>query len=106
MTKSVGNDPRPSNVICLKDAHRVPDPREGSNMKKLAFVAVVCGMFGMAAPASAGCLGGAAVGAVAGHMMGHHAVAGAAAGCAIGHHSAAKKERAAQQQDQNMNSNH
>ena len=75
-------------------------------MKKLAFVAAVCGMFGMAAPAYAGCLTGAAVGAVAGHMMGHHGVAGAAAGCAIGHHSAVKKERAAQQQDQNMNNNH
>jgi hypothetical protein len=75
-------------------------------MNKLAFVAAVIGMFGIAAPASAGCLGGAAVGAVAGHLMGHHGVAGAAAGCAIGHHSAAKKERAAQQQDQNQNTNH
>ena len=75
-------------------------------MKKLAFVAAICGMLGMAAPAYAGCLGGAAVGAVAGHMMGHHGVAGAAAGCAIGHHSAVKKERAAQQQDQTQNTNH
>ena len=75
-------------------------------MKKLAFVAAICGIFGMAAPAYAGCLGGAAVGAVAGHMMGHHGVAGAAAGCAIGHHSAVKKERAAQQQDQTQNTNH
>ncbi|MHB1676712.1 MAG: hypothetical protein ACYCSS_04105 [Sulfuriferula sp.] len=35
-----------------------------------------------------GCLKGAAIGGVAGHVMGHHAVLGAAAGCFIGHHKA------------------
>ena len=40
-----------------------------------------------------GTMKGAAVGAVAGHMMGHHAVAGAAAGAAIGHHERAKSEK-------------
>jgi hypothetical protein len=40
-----------------------------------------------------GTMKGAAVGAVAGHMMGHHAVAGAAAGAVIGHHERAKSEK-------------
>jgi hypothetical protein len=37
-----------------------------------------------------GCLKGAAVGGVVGHVAGKHGVVGAAAGCAIGHHDAAK----------------
>jgi hypothetical protein len=41
---------------------------------------------------AAGCLKGAVVGGVAGHMV-HHGVLGAAAGCAIGHHEASKHER-------------
>lgn len=50
-----------------------------------------------------GCLSGAAVGGVAGHVAGKHAVLGAAAGCAINHHRdkvADKKAAAAQQQQQ------
>jgi hypothetical protein len=48
-----------------------------------------------------GCIKGAAVGGVVGHVAGHHAVAGAAVGCVIGHHQAKVKERqaAAQSQD-------
>ncbi|HUO21473.1 MAG TPA: hypothetical protein VMU59_03060 [Caulobacteraceae bacterium] len=46
-----------------------------------------------AAPASAGCLTGAAVGGVAGHMAHHHALVGAAAGCVVGHGMAARKKR-------------
>ena len=47
-----------------------------------------------------GCLKGAAVGGVAGHMVGSgHAVAGAAAGCAIGHHKASKDAKQAAQQN-------
>lgn len=42
------------------------------------------------APSEAGCLKGAAVGAVAGHFAHHHAVLGAIAGCAVGHHLAVK----------------
>ncbi len=38
---------------------------------------------------AAGCLKGAVVGGVAGHLE-HHAVLGAVAGCAVGHHMAAK----------------
>ena len=40
-----------------------------------------------------GCLKGAAVGAVAGHYMHHHAVLGAIGGCIVGHHLAAEKAR-------------
>jgi len=39
---------------------------------------------------AAGCLKGAAIGGVAGHYAGHHAVLGAAAGCVIGHHEASR----------------
>ena len=47
-----------------------------------------------AAPAhAAGCLEGAAVGGVAGHLMGHHALLGAGAGCLIGRHEADKSAR-------------
>jgi hypothetical protein len=44
-----------------------------------------------------GCIKGAAVGGVVGHVAGHHAVAGAAVGCVIGHHRATVKEREAAQ---------
>ena len=42
---------------------------------------------------AAGCLKGAAIGGVAGHVAGKHGVVGAAAGCAIGHHHANKKAK-------------
>ena len=42
-----------------------------------------------------GCLKGAAVGGVGGHVAGHHGLIGAAAGCAVGHHMANKKDKAA-----------
>jgi len=44
-----------------------------------------------------GCIKGAAVGGVVGHVAGHHAVAGAAVGCVIGHHRSTVKEREAAQ---------
>lgn len=57
------------------------------------FVVAAC-LVGVASPAMAeGCLKGAAVGGVAGHVAGNHAVAGGAAGCAIGHHEAKKKDK-------------
>jgi outer membrane lipoprotein SlyB len=40
-----------------------------------------------------GCLKGAAVGAIAGHYMHHHAVLGAIGGCVVGRHLAADKAR-------------
>ena len=47
-----------------------------------------------------GCLKGAAVGGVGGHVAGGHGVLGAAAGCAVGRHMANKndKQQAAQAQ--------
>ena len=44
-----------------------------------------------------GCLKGAAVGGVVGHVADHHAVVGAAVGCVIGHHRAKVHEREAAQ---------
>ena len=41
-----------------------------------------------------GCLKGAAVGGVAGHVAGSHGLLGAAAGCAVGRHQANKKDAA------------
>jgi hypothetical protein len=56
---------------------------------------------GWLAPAhAAGCLKGAAVGGVAGHLAGHHGVLGAGAGCIIGHHEATKAAREKTQQQQ------
>ena len=46
---------------------------------------------------AAGCLKGAAVGGVAGHMAGHHGLLGAGAGCAVGHHEASKHQRQGEQ---------
>ncbi len=42
-----------------------------------------------------GCLKGAAIGGIGGHVAGHHGLIGAAAGCAVGHHMANKKQAAA-----------
>ena len=40
-----------------------------------------------------GCVKGAAVGGVGGHVAGGHGVLGAAAGCAVGRHMANKKDK-------------
>ena len=45
-----------------------------------------------------GCIKGALVGGVGGHMA-HHGLMGAAAGCAIGHHMASKHAKAAAAQN-------
>jgi outer membrane lipoprotein SlyB len=56
----------------------------------LAFV----GLISVGGIASAkGCIKGAAVGGVAGHVVGKHGVLGAAAGCVVGRHQANKKDR-------------
>ena len=56
----------------------------------------------------AGCLKGAAVGGIAGHVAGHHGVIGAGAGCIIGHHEASKqaKEKVQQQQQGSSGDGH
>lgn len=40
-----------------------------------------------------GCIKGGAVGAVGGHVAGHHAVLGAVGGCVVGRHMANKKAK-------------
>lgn len=49
-------------------------------------------VFSQAAEAK-GCLKGAAVGGVAGHVVGGHGLLGAAGGCAVGRHEANKKAK-------------
>ena len=63
-------------------------------MRKVAYFVLASAV--MLSPVGAnakGCIKGAAVGAVAGHVAGRHGKVGAAAGCAIGHHKAAKAAR-------------
>jgi hypothetical protein len=48
---------------------------------------------------AAGCLKGAAIGGVTGHLAGHHGLLGAGAGCIIGHHEASKHARERAEQD-------
>jgi hypothetical protein len=64
-------------------------------MKSLLAVTVAVAAMGFAAPAvyAKGCLKGAAVGGVGGHVAGGHGVAGAAAGCLVGRHMANKKAK-------------
>jgi hypothetical protein len=62
-------------------------------MRKLFFPIVMSlGMLPLGVHAH-GCLKGAAVGGIVGHVAGHHALAGAAVGCVVGHHRAKVKER-------------
>jgi uncharacterized protein YcfJ len=69
---------------------------------QLLVVALSAALVTLAAPANAkGCVKGAAVGGVAGHVAGHHGLLGAAAGCVVGKHSAAKKDKAAAEQNAN-----
>jgi hypothetical protein len=66
--------------------------------RKLVSIMLTSALFAVAGAAQAkGCLEGAAVGGVAGHMAGKHGTAGAVGGCAIGHHEASKKEKKAQE---------
>jgi hypothetical protein len=65
--------------------------------RKLASFVIVTGAFFVTGAAQAkGCLEGAAVGGVAGHVAGQHGAVGAAGGCAVGHHEANKKDKAKQ----------
>lgn len=61
-------------------------------MRSIILSVTALALVGSVNVASAGCLGGAAVGGVAGHVAGHHGLLGAAAGCAVGHHMAKKKK--------------
>lgn len=70
-------------------------------MRKLSVFVVTVGLLLSATSQvqAKGCIKGAAVGGVAGHIK-HHGVAGAAAGCVVGHHMANKKEKKEKQQQQ------
>ena len=67
------------------------------NRKLVTLVAASSMFFATGAVYAKGCLEGAAVGGVAGHVAGKHGAVGAAGGCAIGHHEANKKDKKAQQ---------
>lgn len=54
---------------------------------------------------AAGCLKGAVVGGVAGHVVGRHAVVGAIGGCLVGRHVAAKKAEDAKRAKQDVKNN-
>ena len=58
----------------------------------LVLASAISGLPGIAG--AKGCLKGAAVGGVAGHVEGHHGLIGAAAGCAIEHHRAKVRDKA------------
>ena len=61
---------------------------------RLCIIAMLLGIAGAPQIASAkGCLKGAAVGGVGGHVAGGHGVIGAAAGCVVGRHMANKKDK-------------
>jgi hypothetical protein len=66
-------------------------------MKRQIFALAIASsmLFATSAVYAKGCLEGAAVGGVAGHVAGKHGAVGAAGGCAIGHHEANKKDKAA-----------
>jgi len=62
-------------------------------MRKIFIVVSVLSLTLVSGIASAkGCIAGAAVGGVAGHVAGKHGLIGAAAGCAVGRHNANKKD--------------
>ena len=67
------------------------------NRKLVTLVAASSMVFATGAVYAKGCLEGAAVGGVAGHVAGKHGAVGAAGGCAVGHHEANKKDKKAQQ---------
>jgi hypothetical protein len=80
--------------------------RRRSNMKAILAALIITGGAGIAQPALAkGCLKGAAIGGVAGHLAGGHGVLGAAAGCLIGRHEAKKRDRQRLEQRENRDSN-
>jgi hypothetical protein len=94
-------------VTALRNGRRVPISGvtanlEETSMKIVAFaVALSLAVGGGVNSANAvGCVSGAVVGGVAGHLAHHHTLVGAAAGCAIGHHMAvvAKRKRIAAEQ--------
>ncbi len=70
-------------------------------MKSMFILAglTLVGAAALSQPAAAvGCLSGAVVGGIGGHVV-HHGVLGAIAGCAVGHHMAVQERRQEEQRD-------
>lgn len=65
------------------------------NIKTLLCVAATAAALLPGVTNAKGCLKGAAVGGIGGHVAGHHGLIGAAAGCAVGRHMANKQAKAA-----------
>lgn len=68
------------------------------NIKALFYVAAITTAILPGASNAKGCLKGAAVGGVGGHVAGHHGLIGAAAGCVVGRHMANKQAKNASMQ--------
>lgn len=67
---------------------------------QIALLSLFAALTAVSVPAQAkGCLKGAAIGGVGGHVAGGHGLAGAAIGCAVGRHRANKKDREMQRVD-------
>ena len=64
----------------------------------LAVAAALLVLGATSAANAKGCIKGAAVGGVAGHVAHHHGLIGAGIGCLVGRHHAKQKELQAQQQ--------
>lgn len=63
-------------------------------IKRIFAITVLAAMAVVPQLASAkGCLKGAAIGGVGGHVAGGHGLLGAAAGCVVGRHMANKKDK-------------
>jgi hypothetical protein len=86
-------------LLVQADAHPHRWHQGDNKMTKYARIIPIVLALGTAniTSAEAGCLKGAVVGGVAGHLAHHHAVMGAIAGCAVGHHMAVEKKREEQQ---------
>jgi hypothetical protein len=84
--------------ISQRNLRKFFSPKAVDMRKTLIIIAISVSVASLPSVGSAhGCIKGAAVGGVVGHVAGHHAVAGAAVGCVVGHHHAKVKERQAAQ---------
>lgn len=61
--------------------------------KTLLGLSLIMALGSMGTAQAAGCIKGAVVGGVAGHVAGKHSLIGAAAGCVVGRHMANKKAK-------------
>jgi hypothetical protein len=89
---------RQGRPISQRNLRKFFSPKAIDMRKTLIIIAISVSVASLPSVGSAhGCIKGAAVGGVVGHVAGHHAVAGAAVGCVVGHHHAKVKEKQATQ---------